>query len=65
MINEVIICIEDVNVLIYMILFYEVFFCGCNKKTTVVHLKQDIYVCWFTCKIERLCLCKFEWDWIQ
>lgn len=26
MINEVIICIEDVNVLIYMMLFYEVFF---------------------------------------
>lgn len=26
MINEVIICIEDVNVLIYMMLFYDVFF---------------------------------------
>lgn len=26
MINEVIICIEDVNVLIYMMLFCEVFF---------------------------------------
>lgn len=38
MINEVIICIEDVNVLIYMILFYEVFF------FVVVIRKQLLYI---------------------
>lgn len=37
MINEVIICIEDVNVLIYMMLFYEVFF-------EVVIWKQLLYI---------------------
>lgn len=38
MINEVIICIEDVNVLITMILFYEVFF------FVVVIRKQLLYI---------------------